>query len=47
MAVDNGRSATVNYFVKTLEMDITEFDEVILKQNNYFECLAFARKFGL
>ena len=32
-AVDNGRSATVHYFVKTLGMDITKIAEVVLTHN--------------
>ena len=34
------RSATVLYFVKTLGMDITKFDEVVASYNIYF-CLMF------
>ena len=46
--MDRGHSATVHYFVKTLRMDITKFDEVILTHNSIlFECLVFTRRCGL
>ena len=46
--MDNDCSATVHYFVKTLRMDITKFDEVILTHNSIlFECLVFTRRCGL
>ena len=35
-AVDNGRSATVHYFVNTLGIDVTKFDKVILTHNFIF-----------
>ena len=51
MALDGGHGATVHYFVKTLEMDITKFHEVIASQllthNCTFEHLVFTRRCGL
>ena len=46
--MNNGRSATVHYFVKTLRMDITKFDEVILTHASIlFDCLMFTRRYSL
>ena len=40
--MDNDRSATVHYFVKTVGMDVTKFDEVILTHNFTFISLTYS-----
>ena len=48
MAVDDGYCATVHYFVNTLGMDVTKFDEVILTHSFIFiSTLQFIRRRGL
>ena len=46
--MDGGYSATVHYFVNTLGMDVTKFDEVILTHNFIFiSTLQFIRRCDL